>query len=126
MLENLYNYYFNKSATLLNRHQLGSIDLSDVRDIKTESGLKELTENEIKERNVAIANAYKYIEPAIKKLLIAQQEFLSTHCEQTKPILFGRGSINGICVVLDEFEDYKKQYEEDTKPNENFDKFKPL
>lgn len=118
-LKNLYNYLFHKSATLLNKNQLGSIDLSDVRD-------KELSENEIKKRNANIANSYKYIEPTIKKLLIAQQEFIANRCENENQLLFGRGSINGISVVLEELRSYKLAHEEDTKPQEKFDKFNPI
>lgn len=119
MIKEIYNYIFNKSATLLNRHQLGSIDLTDVRD-------KKLTENEIRERNAAITVAYKHIENAIKRLEVAQEEYLSTHCEQTKPVLFGRGSINGISLVLEEFEDYKQQHDELIKPTEGFNKHKVI
>ena len=113
-LKNLYNYLFHKSATLMNRHQLGSIDLSDIKE--------ELTENEQKERNANIANSYKYIEPTIKKLLIAQQEFMAKQCENENQLLFGRGSINGIAVVLEELRSYKLAHEELTKPQEKFDK----
>jgi len=112
-LKNLYNYLFHKSVTLMNRHQLGSIDLPDIKE--------ELTENEQKERNANIANSYKYIEPTIKKLLIAQQEFMAKQCENENQLLFGRGSINGIAVVLEELRSYKLAHEEETKPQEKFD-----
>ena len=118
MLKSLYNYIFNKSATLLNRHQLGSLDLSDARE--------ELSENEQKERSASIATSYKYIELSIKKLIIVQQEFMANQCENESQLLFGRGTTNGLSLVLEEMQSYKLQHEELSKPKDDFDKFNPV
>jgi hypothetical protein len=101
---------------LLNRNLLGSIELSDVRDV-------ELTENEIKERNASIAISFRYIEPAIKKLLIAQQEFMANQCENEQQLLFSRGSINGLTLALEEMKSYKEAHEDENKVPEKFNKF---
>ena len=114
MLKSLYNYIFNKSATLLNRHQLGSLSLDDARD--------ELEETKQKERNASIATSYKHIEISIKKLIIAQQEFMANQCENESQLLFGRGTTNGLSLVLEEMQSYKNQHEELSKPKEGFDK----
>ena len=113
MLKEIYNYLFHKSVLLLNRNQLGSIDLKDVRD-------KELTENEIKERNAKISSDFKIIENTIKKLLIAQEEFMANQCENESQLLFGRGTVNGLSILLEEFQSYKGQHDEITKPKESY------
>ena len=118
MLKEIYLYLFRKSALLLNRKQLGCIDLSDIKEPKEE--------NKKKERNAKIASDFRYIEPAIKKLIIAQQEFMANQCENESQLLFGRGSMNGLALVLEELKNYKSEHEEDTKPKDNFDKFNPV
>lgn len=116
MLKEIYNYLFHKSATLLNREQLGSISLDGMRD-------KELTENELKERNAKISLDFKIIEQTTKKLLIAQEEFMANQCENEQQLLFARGSINGLTLLLEEFASYKSQHDEITKPKDEFNKF---
>ena len=117
MLKSIYNYIFNKSATLLNRHQLGSLSLDDARD--------ELSENEQKERNANVSSAFRHIELSIKKLIIVQQEFMANQCENESQLLFGRGTTNGLSLVLEEMQSYKLQYEEDNKPkDDDFNKHK--
>lgn len=117
MFKNLYAYLFNKSATLLNREQLGSISLNEMRD-------KDLSENEIKERNAKISSDFKILEQTIKILLIAQEEFMANQCENEKQLLFGRGTVNGLSLLLDEFQSFKGQHDELTKPKEGFNKHK--
>jgi len=119
MIKSLYKYIFNKSATLLNREQLGSIEL----DL---AGITGLSEDEIKERNATISSDFKIIELTIKRLLIAQQEFMANQCENEKQLLFGRGSSNGISLVLEEFKKYKSQHDELTKPSEEFNQYKVI
>lgn len=113
MLTEIYQYIFRKSALLLNRHQLGSISL-DTRN-------KELSEEEKKARNISIANSFKYIEPAIKKLIIAQQEFMAKQCENEQQLLFARGTINGLFIIREELQSYKSAHDEENKPKENYD-----
>ena len=130
MLKEIYNYLFHKSILLLNRNQLGSIDLKDVRD-------KELTENEIKERNASIASSYKWIEYEIKKCLVAQEEFMSTgkvddggtvivSSDTNYPTIFGRGCINMADLLLEQFKMQKGGNSELTKPKEEFNKHKVI
>ena len=114
-LKNFYNYIFHKSATLMNRNQLGSIDLLSINK-------SDKSENEIKERNSAIATSYKHIERTIKNLIIAQQEFMANQCENEQQLLFGRGTMNGLSLVLEKMKKYKGQHDEDLKPDENFEK----
>lgn len=114
MITEIYNYVFRKSAMLLNRNQLGSIDLSDVK----------LSESNIRERNASIITSFKYLKQIINDLKKAQLEFLGNQCENENQLLFGRGSTNGISLVLEELEKCKSQYEEDTKPVEEFNKTK--
>jgi len=118
MLKEIYNFLFRKSATLLNKNQLGSISLDNARD--------ELTEEERKTRNASIDSSYKHIELSIKKLLIAQQEFMANQCENEQQLLFARGSVNGLTLALEEMKSYKSQHEELTSPKEKFNKFNPI
>jgi len=118
MLTEIYEYLFRKSATLLNREQLGSLSFDDVRD--------ELAEEERKTRNASISSSFQHIELSIKKLLIAQQEFMANQCENEQQLLFARGSVNGLTLALEEMKSYKSQHEELTSPKEKFNKFNPI
>jgi len=90
MLKEIYDYYFNKSATILNRKQLGSIE-----------PYIELSEEEQNELDQNITGLYNLSSKIVSKLAREQEEFISHHCEGERDLIFGRGTLNGIELVLD-------------------------
>lgn len=113
MTTELYRYIFNKSATLLNRHQLASIDLSDV---------PEKTEDEIKDYNAKVSISYPLIKQKVDELVKLQTEFMARECVNNEQFLFARGTINGLVLVLDEMTKHKSQHEEEIAVD-RFNKF---
>ena len=113
---NNYKEEFFKSAAILSRNQLGSIDVFGDK--------KELKEGEQKDRNAKIANDYKLLERIIEDLIKDQTEFMVKDCKDEYQFLFGRGTINGLSLVLETFQKYRNQNLEDTKPKDkDFNKF---
>lgn len=101
MLKEIYDYYFNKSATILNRKQLGSIE-----------PYIELTEEEQKELDQNITGLYNLSSKIISKLAREQEEYISHNCEGEKDLIFGRGTLNGI-ELFQEFLDIHRILPED-------------
>lgn len=111
MISEIYRYIFRKSAMLLNRNQLGSIELKKAPEWN-------------KEQNAKIATSFKIIEQSINSLIVSQQEYMARECENEQQLLFGRGTTNGLILCVEELEKMKSQHEEDTKGKEPFNKFK--
>lgn len=81
------------SSLKLLRNQLGSVDLSDVEE--------EMTEQERKEYVAAISAVFPRIEKDIKKFLYDQLLFMSNKSENWDHVLFGRGTFNGMSILLE-------------------------
>lgn len=81
-------------SLLLLHHALGSVDLSDVEEEK------EQTEAERAEYIAAISAVYPRLEKDIKRFLYAQLMFVSNNAETWEQVLFGRGTFNGMDVLL--------------------------
>lgn len=97
------------------RKILGSINLEDVRD-------KVKDANEIQNYEAAIAAVFKdHIEPTVKKLIIAQEQFMGRQANNMDQLSFGRGTVNGLCLILEEFESAWKNHEATKKPIEEPD-----
>ena len=110
MITEIYKYIFKKSATLLNREQLGSISSIE----------EDLTESEIKDRNTIIASNHKMLERIVAEFIKEQKDFLANQCENESQLLFSRGTINGLYLISEAFKSYKGQHDEITKPKENY------
>lgn len=99
------------------RHQLGSINLDDARDVK------EMTEDERAEYLGRVAVAWKLImEPMLKKFVISQEEFMAKNANGEIQYAFSRGTINGLLLVRDELEKLYSEHIERTRPKEGFDR----
>ena len=102
-------------ATKLIRHQLGSIDLSDVE-------IEEMAESERAQYLGVAVGAYgNTIKLEAKKLLKAQEEYLSRTVDNEKMLMFSRGTVNGIMLILETYEDYRKEYIAREKKPDDFD-----
>ena len=110
MITEIYKYLFKKSATLLNREQLGSISSIE----------EDLTENEIKDRNARIASDNKMLKRIIAEFIKEQKDFLANQCENEQQLLFSRGTVNGLSLIGEAFKSYKGQHEETIKPKESY------
>lgn len=104
----------------LMRSILGSIKIDDIQEpefANTEEKTVYLAE--------AVAALRRFIEPRCKKLIAQQKDFLADQAEGQQ-VIFGRGSMNGIKLVLESFEKDLIEYQELTKPPEPFDRHKIL
>lgn len=94
------------------REKLGSIALDDVRGI-----IK--TEQEIKDYQAAISSVFKnHIEPTLKRLLINQEKFMGEQVQTMEQLSFGRGTVNGLLLVIEEFQHAWEAHQENTKGKE--------
>ncbi len=111
----------NASITMLMRHCLGSIDLSDIKENDFEDG------NDRKEYLSKIASVVlPIVENRAKILINRQKDFISTEANGTDQMWFARGSINGLILILESFEKDRDEFLEMTKPAEKFDKQKVI
>lgn len=97
---------------LLNRKQLGSIDLEDLKE--------ELTQEEIREENAKIATVFPVLERKIKLALRKEIDYLARYSDGELGIMFGRGGINFADLLLEDFEKSRGAHLEETKPKEQF------
>lgn len=96
------------------RHKLGSIDLEDVRDTI-------MTEQEQQEYNAAISVSFSFIQKTIKKFIINQEQFMGRQAKDVNQLDFGRGTINGLLLLLEEFESADKNHKIANTPKEKPD-----
>lgn len=87
-----------KNSTELLRHLLASIDLSDIKE--------ELSDEEFQNRATDAELFYKnHFEKVIKILIQKQLEFMGQYAEDLEQFLVGRGTINGLSLIKEWFED---------------------
>ena len=106
----------NQELTDLNRHQLGLIDVEDLKD-----PIENLDQNERKEYVANIAMAYALIEGELKNAIAKQANFTVRMAESWEKVLIGRGGINMGELLLDRFKNLKAEHTENVKPPEEFD-----
>lgn len=102
----------DSTSVKLMRHLLGSVDLSDVKPIQT------MKEGERRDFAASIAIVFPKIQRVIKPLIDEQKDAGYTLEGDTQ---FIKGTMNGIYLVLEAFENLKDEHVEDTKPKEDFD-----
>lgn len=99
------------------RNKLGSISLGDVRkDIQ-------MSKDERKEYVARIHGIFKdIIEPKCKKFITMQEEFMARETEGEIQFLVGRGTINGILLILEDFEKDNLEHIENMKEDSGANK----
>jgi hypothetical protein len=105
---------FDEQSAFLTRHLLGSIDLSDVEPFK-----RNLTPDQRKAYVAEMSSVYVRIKPLLKYFIQTQKDFMASggevyHGQEEKQIIFARGTINGLYLILDEL---YKLYQEHTTLN---------
>ncbi len=107
---------FNRDAARIIRHILGSIDLSDVRNIKPK------TEEEQRNYDARMASVFFDTGKTADKLIVAQEEHIGMEVMNQEQLMFARGTINGIKLLRDEFEDAKDRHvARNTESHQKFD-----
>lgn len=104
---------FDKQSLKLIRHQLGSIDLSDVKEEETE-----LSETKRRAYCAAIFAVYPRLEKDIKKMLYLQLMFNSNEAGDWSQVIFGRGTFNGMDLLLSKWKKAQAEHLANLKENE--------
>ena len=108
-----------KSLELL-RLELGSIDLSSTQEDK------EMSESERKDYCAAISSVFPRLEKDIKKFLYEQLMFTSNRAEDWDRVIFGRGTFNGMDILLNHWRIASLEHTAKTVPEEEVDKSNPI
>ena|SRR3990167_5661073 len=105
---------------LINRYYLSSIKPEDADEY-----LSDLTEQEKKEYESEASTVYNnpVFKKEIKHLLGLQSLYVSSQVENWERSLVGRGTINGIGLVLDRFETLHSRHLENVKLPEDVNRF---
>lgn len=110
-----------KDSTIkLQRNLLGSIDLTNITSEKEE------TEQEKKDYCAAVFAIFPRLQKKIKQMMHAQLMFSSFEADTWERVIFGRGTFNGLSLMLEELQQAHDQHISNTKPKEEFDKANPL
>ncbi len=99
------------------RHQLGSINLKDLKDAR------EWTEAEKKQHNadLGVVVSKKAFKIEVDNLREAQAYFCAEQAQDNRQLDFARGTINGITLVMERLEQLAGKHYQDTKPKEDYD-----
>ena len=103
----------------LQRKLLASIDLSNIEN-------KEESEQDRRDYCSAMFAVYPRLEKTIKKFLHEQLLYSSNQADTWERVLFGRGTYNGLALLLEEFERASKEHEANSKHEDKFDKSNPI
>lgn len=104
----------------LQRHLLGSIHLSDVEQSE------EITEEERKVYCSVIYAVYPRLEKDIKQFLHQQLMFSANSAETWEQVIFGRGSFNGLSLLLEHWQKASSEHMAHAKKEDDFDEHNPL
>jgi hypothetical protein len=114
---------FNEKITENTRHVLGSINLSDVVDINSFTPADKL--NYLKEAEGVYQN--EVFQNELKMMVQAQLEFIGLNAANYEEVIMGRGTMNGIDLMLERFSILHNEYRQAIKPEDkNFNEFNPL
>lgn len=98
-------------ALTLIRHQLGSIALSDVP--------RKEPEGEARRAYCAKVSAlYDELKPVVEELVRAQIEYGIEKSANWDQVVYARGTVNGLALVLERFEKYHLEHLADIQPKE--------
>ena len=109
----------DKSLELL-RKELGSINLSETEEDK------EMSESDRKEYVAAISAVFPRLEKDIKRLLYEQLMFTSNRAETWEQVILGRGTFNGMDILLNHWKTAHLEHTAKSQPKEEVDDHKVL
>ncbi len=108
-----------EKTILLQRHLLGSISFEDIQD-------EEESEQDRKDYCSAIFAIYPRLEKKLKKLLLTQLMFSSNEADTWEKVILGRGTTNGLALLLEEIEKANSEHIANNKQKDEFDKASPI
>lgn len=117
-LSDIYDLLKNKKETdtpsllVIARHSLGSIDISDITnpDNKPQKDYAEYT--------AQAAQFYNFFKQEAEWMMKLQHDYWFTQADGENQMYFGRGTMNGIQLLLQRFEKLKDTHLENIKPKE--------
>ena len=104
------------------RHQLGSINLKDMQ----EPDKMEIGERKQYVSEIALITMKKPFRNEIDLLRHAQAFFMAELAQDMRQLDFGRGTMNGITLVLERFEALATEHLKNTEPAGDIDKNAPI
>lgn len=114
---------FNDKAAENTRHVLGSINLSDLVDVNLLTPTDKL--NYLKEAEGMFQNTT--FQNELKTMIQAQLEFIALNAANYEEVIMGRGTMNGLSLMLERFSTLHNEYKQATKlEDKDFDPFNPL
>lgn len=110
-----------KKKTIIdfNRHQIGSVDLSDlvcIEKLPKSERMNYLQKAESIWNNPVFQNEIKYI-------IQLQLEYIGMEGDSYEKINFARGTINGVDLFRERFSSYHNEYIQAIRPEEKFNQF---
>jgi hypothetical protein len=111
-----------KTIVDFNRHQIGCIDLLDLKNVE------EMTESQRKSyiQDAEAVWNNPVFQNEILIMIQKQLEYMGMEASSIDEILVSRGTINGIDLFRMRFETYHNQHLEAIKPAEDFDEFEVI
>ena len=100
----------DQASIQLLRHQLGSIDLSDLKD-KVVDEAKVMSEAERRDYCAAIFAVWPRLEKDLKEFLHTQLMFISNNAESWDQVMIARGTFNGLDLVFQHWKSAVSEYE---------------
>jgi hypothetical protein len=102
------------------RHLLASVDLSDLEEPK------DMSEQERKTYCAQIFAVFPILEKDIKRFLYSQLMFVCNEASNMDEVSFGRGTFNGMDLLLEHWKKASSEYEAIPKEEMGFDKNKVI
>lgn len=106
--------YLKPIAVDFIRHGLGSVDLTDLKSDKTEQ--------EQKDHDAQVSSVFKSsLEPVIKSLIVVQEQWIARNAKNEIEMAFGRGTLNGLLLLLEDFQASHARTQDANQPKGAFD-----
>jgi hypothetical protein len=103
------------------RHQLASINLKDMEDVKP------MSEDEREKYCATISSAFPYLERDLKEWMYHQLLYASNQAENWEKVMYARGTFNGLHLIWQYWQKAANEHKASAKEDkEEFDKNKPI
>ena len=109
-------YDLSRADLILLRGYLKSIDLREIRDEK------EMSSEERKGYVARISSNWDIVEKVLKRLIVAQEEYIARAVENQDQLMFARGTVNGLMIVHEEMKEKFDEHMANIRPQAEFDR----
>lgn len=100
------------------RRTCGSISVRDL--------LADITELEHLRSEASTIASKPLFKEELERMIAKQLEWMNMETANWEQVIFGRGTVNGIRLILEHFETLHNDHVAATKPPETFDRFNPM